>query len=243
MHTVFPVMPERWAPTLSPSYGTTAQYTVLRTRVRPHSSLRKLWTHYSERTSTNSSDQGVQRVRNMVLRKKLQRVAKQMSFNTADHNAISIHFWKFIPQYRKRESKSMRWATKEVARQIFVSHGVMPVTKKDLTGPVLSATGVRTSCIPVSEITTWNDKDDDWLGVQLQSSSIICLPSEPARSSWEDSGGADSYYVEVNVIASALSNQCEKVASPASSLQHWKWLGHFLLWCLVSLSARIQQNY
>lgn len=51
------------------------------------------------------------------------------------------------------------------------------------------------------------------------------------------------HYVEVNVIASALSDQCEKVASLASSLQHWKWLGHFLLWCLASLSKGIQQNY
>lgn len=55
----------------------------------------------------------------------------------------------------------MRWATKEAAGQIFASHGVMPITRKDLTWPVLSATGVRTSRIPLSEITTRNDKDDD----------------------------------------------------------------------------------
>lgn len=40
----------------------------------------------------------------------------------------------------------------EVARQIFASHGVMPVTRKDSAGPVLSATGARASHIPVSEI-------------------------------------------------------------------------------------------
>jgi len=50
------------------------------------------------------------------------------------------------------------------------------------------------------------------------------LPSEPARSSWEDSGGADSYFVEVNVIASALSDHFEKVASlpaPCNAESGW----------------------
>lgn len=72
--------------------------------------------------------------------------------------------------------------------------------------PMISDRGLRTSHVPVSEITTWKDS---CFGVQLQSRAIICSPSGWVTSSREDSGQADNCCAEVNVFASALRSMWE----------------------------------